>query len=87
MLPAGSETYEMGGTPDLVHDVPLNPFTVVIKYRDMDDLPYEEQMVLDLYQLEELVWAGASVLWRAMDALEKMDRNFRNYVQQQRAAP
>ena len=86
MLPAESEAYEMGGMPDLVHNAPLNPFTVVIKYQDVDDLLYEEQVVLDLYQFGELAWAGASVLWRGMDALEKIERNLKDCVQQQRGS-
>lgn len=87
MLPTESETYEMGGMPDLVHDVPLNPFTVVIKYRDVDGLPYEEQVVVDLHQFGELAWAGASVLWRGMDALEKVEQHLKDCVQQQRGTP
>ena len=80
MLPAESEVYNMGGMPDLTREVTLEPFTTLIQYVDVDGLPYEEEIVLDLNQFRELAWQGRSVLWRTMEAVENIEGHLRFYV-------
>ena len=87
MLPAESEVYSMGGMPDLTRGAPLKPFKAVIGYEDVDGLPYEEQVSLDLDQFRELAWQGRTSLWRTMEALEKIEGHLGAYVRRRKDKP
>ena len=58
----------------------MKPFSVVLKYADLNGESYENQVELDMKQFKGLTWQSASVAWRQMDALEKINRQTENLV-------
>ena len=73
-----SEIYELGPGRTLFADPPMKPFSVVINYEDVDGQSYEKRIVLDVKQFDGLAWAGASVAWRQMEALEGIAKHFKS---------
>ena len=73
-----SEIYELGPGRTLFADPPMNPFSVVINYEDVDGQSYEKRIVLDVKQFDGLAWSGASVAWRQMEALEGIAKHFKS---------
>lgn len=69
-----SETYELGAAPKLFADPPMKPFFVVINYEDVDGQSYEKRNELNVAQFKGLEWSGASVVWRQMEALERIEK-------------
>ena len=72
-----SETYELGARRTLFAEPPMRPFSVVVNYEDVDGQSYEERIEFDVKQFENLVWQGASVAWRQMEAMENIAKHFK----------
>ena len=71
-----SDTYPMGADRTLFAEPEMKPFSVVLNYKDLDDKSYEDRVELNVMQFKGLAWQGASVAWRQMEALEKIEKDF-----------
>lgn len=69
-----SEIYEVGAGHRLFAQPPMKPFSVVINYEDVEGQSYEKRIVLNVAQFDGLEWSGASVAWRQMEALERIEK-------------
>ena len=69
-----SDTYSLGTSRSLFADPPIKPFAVVLRYKDLDGNSYDDRVNLDIKQFKGLTWPGASVAWRQMQALERIDK-------------
>ena len=78
MSPGESEIYELGAGRTLFKPPTMKPFSVVIKYEDVDGQSYKKRIVLDVKQFDGLAWPGASVAWRQMAALETIAKHFKS---------
>lgn len=75
-LPRGeTDTYRLGAANSLFADPPIKPFHVVLKYKDLEGNSHRDRVELDLKQFKGLKWPGASVTWRQMAALEKIEKH------------
>lgn len=67
------EFYDFGAAHVLFADPSLKPFSLIVKYEDSEGHSYEKRIDLDVRQFDGLAWPGASVSWRQMEALEKIE--------------
>ena len=67
-----SDEYSLGTSKHLFDDPPMEPFEVVLSYKDLDGESHNELVKLDVKQFKGLAWQGASVAWRQMAALEQI---------------
>ena len=72
-----SETYPLGAGRTLFAEPPMKPFSVVMKYEDVDGQSYDKRVELDVKHFKDLAWSGASVTWRQMEALENIAQHFK----------
>ena len=78
-LPRGeSDTYSLGANRTLFADPPMKPFVVVLRYKDLGGNSHQNRVELDVRQFKGLTWPGASVAWRQMAALEKIEKHAAN---------
>ena len=74
MTHGDTESYPCGSTQDLFSYPPMKPFTVVLRYKDLDGESYENRSELGMKQFAGRVWPGGSVSWRQMKAIEDLVR-------------
>ena len=69
------DTYNLGAARTLFADPPLQPFRVALEYKDLNGKPHKNCVEINVAQFKGLVWTGASVAWRQMGALERIEKD------------
>ena len=73
LSPGETEDYFLGISERLFADPPIQPFSIVLKFTDVNGKSYCCRVAMNVKQFEGTHWFSFSASWRQMRALEKIE--------------